>query len=335
MTWHPLRSKTAIPWLIALCGVVGGTVPAPQLLAQRAADQGGIDTVKVRENVYAFFGAGGNVTAHIGEDGVILVDAGAEAQADRLIAAIKAVTPLPIRLIVNTSADPNHVGGNEKVALTGTRLNPDSFSEQEQATVLSHEAVLNRMSTPNAAGETPFPTGSWPTETFTSRYRSLYVNNEAVQVIRQLNAVTDGDVMVHFRRADVIATGNIIDLRQFPVIDAAVGGSIQGELEALNRLIDLTVPAMPLVYKEGRTLLVPGYGRVSDYSELVEYRDMVTTVRDNIQDLMKKGMSLEQVKAANPTAGYRGRYGSDTGSWTTDKFVEAIYNGLSGRTGKS
>jgi hypothetical protein len=132
--------------------------------------------------------------------------------------------------------------------------------------------------------------------------------------------------MVHFRRADVIATGDILDLRHFPVIDPVKGGSIQGELDALNRLLELTVPAMPLVTKPGRTLLVPGHGRVSDYAELVEYRDMVTIVRDIVQDLKSKGMTLAQVKAADPAKGYRGRYGNDKGAWTTDMFIEAIYN---------
>jgi glyoxylase-like metal-dependent hydrolase (beta-lactamase superfamily II) len=162
----------------------------------------------------------------------------------------------------------------------------------------------------------------------------MYLNDDAIQVIRQLGAHSDGDSIVFFRRADVIVTGDILDLRHFPVIDAAKGGSIQGELEALNRLLELTVPAMPLVLKEGRTLLVPGHGRISDYGELVEYRDMVTIIRDIIQDMIDKGMTLEQVKAANPTQGYRRRYGTDSGPWTTDMFVEAIYTGLKSRTGK-
>ena len=126
----------------------------------------------------------------------------------------------------------------------------------------------------------------------------------------------------------MIVTGDILDLRHFPVIDIARGGSIQGELAALNRLLDLTVPAMPLVLKPGRTLLVPGHGRVSDYAELVEYRDMLTTIKDNVEALIQKGMTLEQVKKANPTAGYRGRWGRESGPWTTDMFVEAVYTGL-------
>ena len=311
------RSRATLAWMIALSLVAAGPLYAQQL-----------DTIQIRDNVWVIFGAGGNVTVHVGEDGVMLVDSGSEAMADRTLAAVKAITHAPIRMIINTSADAEHVGGNDKVGLGGVAINPDNFSDEERATVLAHENVLQRLSAPKNRNEKPAPTGMWPTETFTSKLRSFYVNNEAVQVIRQLGAVTDGDVIVHFRRADVIATGDIVDLRRFPVIDPAKGGSIQGELEALNRLLDLTVPPMPLVLKAGRTLVVPGHGRVSDYGELVDYRDMVTTIRDIIQDMVTRGLTLEQVKAANPTAGYRKRYGSDSGVWTTDMFVESIYNGL-------
>ena len=291
---------------------------------QRPGESDAVETIQIRPNVYVIFSTGGNVTAHVGEDGVILVDSGATATAEKVLAAVKAISSLPIRLIVNTSADADHVGGNEILAAPGVAINPDGFSDDEQATVLAHENVLTRMS----ANETAFPVSMWPTETYTALHRSMYVNDDAVQVLRQTGAHSDGDSIVHFRRADVIATGDMIDLRHFPVIDPARGGSIQGELDALNRLLELTVPAMPLVLKPGRTLLVPGHGRISDYSELVEYRDMVTVIRDIIQDRISKGMTLQQVKASDPTKGYRGRYGRDTGPWTTDMFVEAIYNGL-------
>ena len=284
-----------------------GAIAAALIFAAVDARAQQLDTVQIRPNVWVIFGAGGNVTVHLGEDGVILVDSGSEAMAARTLAAVQAITRAPIRMIINTSADPEHVGGNDKVGAAGMPINPDNFTDEERATVLSHENVLQRMSAPKG-------------------------RDEAVQVIRQLGAVSDGDVIVHFRRADVIATGDIVDLRRFPVIDAAKGGSIQGELDALNRLLDLTVPPMPLVLKPGRTLVVPGHGRISDYGELVDYRDMVTTIKDIIEDMIKKGMTLEQVKAANPTAGYRKRYGSDTGAWTTDMFVEAIYNGVKGAT---
>ncbi len=335
MTSPLMRFTAARPWAVALVLVLGGGLTAHGLLAQqRAAGTPALETIQIRPNVYVIFGAGGNITVHVGDDGVILVDSGSAATADRVVEAVKAITPQPIRLILNTSADADHVGGNEVVSAAGMQLNPDSFSDAPQATILSHENVMLRMSAPSG-GEPAYDTGALPTETYTARHRSMYLNDDAVQMLRQLGAHSDGDSMVMFRRADVIATGDIIDLRQFPVIDPAKGGSIQGELEALNRLLELTVPAMPLVLKEGRTLLVPGHGRVSDYAELVEYQNMVTTIKDIIQAMVDKGMTLQQVKAANPTAGYRRRYGSDTGPWTTDMFVEAIYNGLKSPAGKS
>ena len=299
-----------------------GEGPAAAQTPGRVPSPSGPETIQVRENVYAIFGGGANITVHVGEDGLILVDSGSTAAAEQIVAAVKAISNQPIRLIINTSADPDHVGGNEVVGATGIRITSDPFA-YDHATVLSHENVLTRLS-----GDDTVPTEAWPTETFTSRVRSMYLNNDAVIVYRMTGAHTDGDIAVLFRKADVIATGDIIDLRSFPVIDTAKGGTIQGELDALNRLLELTVPAMPLVLKSGRTLLIPGHGRVSDYAELVEYRDMVTTIRDNIEALIKKGMTLEQVKAANPTAGYRARWGKESGPWTTDMFVEAVYNGL-------
>jgi glyoxylase-like metal-dependent hydrolase (beta-lactamase superfamily II) len=290
----------------------------------------GLETIQIRPNVHVIFGAGANVTVHAGEDGLVLVDSGSTDKAAALLEAVRAISTQPIRMIINTGADLDHVGGNAVVGAAGVGLTPDPFGAGNHATVLAHENVLLRLSAPTASGgESPVPTKMLPNDTFTSRFRSMYVNDEAVQVIRQTGAHSDADSMVLFRKADVMVTGDVVDLRQFPVIDTARGGSIQGELEALNRLLtELVVPNMPLVLKPGRTLVVPGHGYVSDYGELVEYRDMVTVIKDTVQALMEKGATLEQVKAANPTRGYRGRYGKDTGPWTTDMFVEAIYNGL-------
>ena len=326
-----------IPAIVLFAGGVlaaqRGAAPPPQ--RSPAPPAGGLETIQIRPNVYVIFGAGANITVHTGEDGVMLVDTGTEANADKVITAVRAINAGRIRMIFNTSADLEHVGGNDKVGAAGVPLNPDNFTGGElRATVVAHENVLQRLSFP-PKGEKALPADMLPTETFTSRYRSYYINDDAVQVIRQLGAVSDGDVMVHFRRADVIAVGDIIDLRHFPVIDPEKGGSIQGELEALNRLLDLTVPAMPLVVKAGRTLIVPGHGPIADYAEVVEYRDMVTTIKDIIEDQIKKGMTLQQVKAANPTAGYRKRWGAESGPWTTDMFVDAIYNGLKNPTRKT
>jgi glyoxylase-like metal-dependent hydrolase (beta-lactamase superfamily II) len=340
-----MRLAVASTSLIALVLVAGSDERARPVLAQQRA---ALETIQIRPNVFVIFGGGANVTAHVGEDGVLLVDSGSTATADAVLQAIKAISSQPIRLIINTSADTDHVGGNERLAKAGVRINPDAFSDQDQATVLAHENVLSRMSAPNdragsppgtparqGANESLFPVGAWPNETYTARIRSMYLNNDGVQVMRQVGAHSDGDSIVLFRRADVIATGDILDLRHFPVIDAENGGSIQGEIDALNHLLELTIPAMPLVLKDGRTLLVPGHGRLSDYGELVEYRDMVTVIRDLIEDMVDKGMTATQVKAANPAKGYRQRFGVESGPWTTDMFVDAIYSGVAGAKGKS
>jgi cyclase len=310
--------------------VIAGASHAPQELEAQArpAGSGALETIRIRPNVYVIFGAGGNIVMHVGEDGLILVDSGSAAMAAQVLAEVRKVTADPIRLIINTSADADHLGGNERIAGEGDTINPNAFNAGAQnAAVLAHENVLNRVSAPTGQ-QAPFPIGVWPTETYIARIKSMYLNNDGIQVMYQPAAHSDGDSIVLFRRADVIATGDIFDLRRFPVIDAATGGSIQGELDALNQLIDLAIPAVPLLHKEGRTYLVPGHGRISDQADLVEYRDMVTVIRDRIKSMVDKGLTLAQVKAANPTLGYRGRYGSDTGPWTTDMFVEAVYNGL-------
>jgi len=140
--------------------------------------------------------------------------------------------------------------------------------------------------------------------------------------------VTDGDSIVHFRRADVIVTGDVFTTTQYPPIDVANGGSVQGEINALNDILARTV------YQhegEGGTIVVPGHGYVSDEHEVVEYRDMVVIVRDRVQAMIRKGATLEQITAARPTADYDTRYGSTSGTWTTDRFVEAVYASLNRR----
>jgi glyoxylase-like metal-dependent hydrolase (beta-lactamase superfamily II) len=332
MTPNPRRIHGKPAALVAVLLALWAAQSAARVFAQQhpATSRNGLESLQIRPNVHVVFGAGGNVTVHVGEDGLVVVDTGSGERASSLLDAVKAISPLPIRLIINTSADLDHVGGNAVLGGAGIGLSPDPFGAGNHATVLAHENVLRRMSALGAnGGESPFPTRMLPNDTFTSRFRSMYVNDDAVQVIRQTGAHSDSDVMVLFRKADVIATGDVLDLQQFPVIDPSKGGGIDGELEALNRLLtEFVVPNMPMVLKSGRTLVVPGHGYVSDYGEVVEYRDMVTVIRDTIKELVDKGQTLEQVKAANPTSGYRGRYGKDSGPWTTDMFVEAIYSSV-------
>jgi len=179
--------------------------------------------------------------------------------------------------------------------------------------------VLARMSAPT--GRQPaMPFGAWPTETFFTADKDIFFNNEAIQLLHQPGSHTDGDVVVFFRRSDVVSAGDVFGTTGYPVIERARGGTIQGLLDGLNRIIDVTIPKDK---EEGGTYVIPGHGRLADEADVVEYRDMVTIVRDRIQDLIRRGQTLEQVKAARPTLDYDGRYGSP------DAFIEAIYRDLS------
>jgi cyclase len=273
-------------------------------------------------------GAGGNIGFQIGTDGVVVVDSGSASSADAVIAAIRKVTPQPIRYVINTSADADHVGGNAAVARAGQTLFTQtggaglaSNFSTGGASVLSVEQVLTRMS-----GKPPYPVDAWPTETFQQPRKYMYLNGEGIEILHQPAAHTDGDAMVFFRRSDVIVAGDILDTTRFPVIDIARGGSIHGEIAALQKLVDTAIPSVPIVSRDEGTLIVPGHGRICDQLDVVEYRDMVTIIRDRIRDLKKQGLSLEQVKAASPARGYTRRYGPDTA------FVEAVYRSMGEKT---
>jgi len=308
----------------------------PTSARQQASDD--LDLVQIRPNFYVIAGAGGNIVVQLGPQGAILVDSGRTDMSDKVLAAIKRLTPLPIRYIINTSMNPDHVGGNDKLARAGLSILPgavaagaglddDLVSNSGRASVLAHENVLTRMTL--ASGSEAVPFALYPTKTFNYRLYSMYLNGEGIQALHMPAAHTDGDLVVFFRRGDVIATGDIIDTTRWPVIDTKRGGTVQGELDALNRLMDLAILNLPLQWTPDRTLLVPGHGFVYDKLDLLEYRDAVTVVRDRVKDLIEQGKTLAQVKAANPTLGYRSQYGADSGEWTTDMFVETMFNELS------
>jgi glyoxylase-like metal-dependent hydrolase (beta-lactamase superfamily II) len=328
--------RRTVSWLLAVAVIFIGGRSHRAVAQQEVVND--LEVVQLRPNFYVIAGAGGNILVQVGPEGVILVDSGSSEMADKVLATIRRITPLPIRYIINTGMDSDHVGGNEKLAragltilagavAAGAGLTDDLITNSGGASVLAHENVLTRMSA-LAGGQSEVPFALWPTKTFAYRLYSMYLNGEGIQVIHQPAAHTDGDTIVFFRRGDVIATGDIIDTTRFPVIDVKRGGSVQGELDALNRLMDLSIHNLPLQWYSDRTFLVPGHGRVYDKLDLLEYRDAITVVRDRIQALIKEGKTLDQVKAANPTLGYRSQYGTDSGPWTTDMFVEVVYNEL-------
>lgn len=301
-------------------------------------DNGGIDVVQVRQNFYMIAGAGGNIGVQIGSDGVVLVDTGTAEASDKVLAAIKKLTPLPTRYIINTGADADHVAGNANLAKVGQTIftnaignanMANSMTNGGAASILAHDSILRRMSAPTGK-KSEFPVEAWPTEAFFQKRKYLRMNGEGIEILYQPGAHTDADSFVFFRASDVVMAGDVLDTTRFPIIDVTKGGSIQGEIEALNKLIALAIPALPFIYQGGGTYVIPGHGRLCEQLDVVNYRDMVVVVRDVVAALIKRGMTLDQIKAAAPAKPYETQYGKQPGA--TNAFVESIYKSLTAPT---
>ena len=278
----------------------------------------------VVDNIYLITGAGGNVTVSVGESGILVVDSGSPEMSDALLAAIREISDETIRYVVNTSALAEHTGGNATIRLAGDTFTGGNATVvggvDVGAAIVAHENTLLRLTQ-----LTSLPFDALPTETFFAPKLDLYFNAEPVELMYQPNAVDDTNLIVHFRRSDVISTGDIFRLDSYPVIDLESGGSIDGIIAALNGLVDLAVSD---TLAEGGTLIIPGHGRICDEADLVRYRDMVTIIRDRIRTLVGRGRTLDEIKAARPTLDYDSRFGSTAGPWTTDLFIEAVYRSL-------
>jgi cyclase len=286
-----------------------------------------IQSWQIRERVYMLVGRGANTTVHVGSDGVLIVDPQTSAASAQVLAAIRRLSDRPVRFIVNTTGDADHIGGNEAIAKSGQTLaggntRPATVTGTGGAPIFAHENLLNRLST----GETAV--NALPTDTYFVKQKDLFVNGEAVQLLHVKAAHTDGDTMVFFRRSDVISTGDVFTPDRYPMIDLARGGSIEGLLAGINYILELAVPDFN---EEGGTMIVPGHGRLCDESDVSDYRDMVTIVRDRVLDMVQKKMTLDQVRAAKPTRDYDGVY-SQPGN-NGDTFVEAIYRSLTAQAG--
>lgn len=334
--------RVLIPGLITLALAAGLASSSPSA-QQPAPAASRLEVLPVAGNVYLFAGTGANVVVQAAEEGALVVDTSTEAVSDELIAEVRKLTSKPIRYVINTNADPDHIGGNARFSAAGLNFatpvpnlagvgaarggggrGGGNGLRPSGAQIYAHEGVLQRLSAPSGQ-DAPVPVALWPTDTFFTLKKTLSFNNEAIELLHQPSAHTDGDIIVWFRRSDVIAAGDVYTPDRFPMFDLERGGSVQGIIDALNRIIDITVPRFN---QQGGTMVVPGHGRISNESDVVEYRDMATIVRDRVRTMIEQGMTLDQVKAANPVLDYEGVYGRNT-TWTKDMFLEAMYRDLS------
>jgi cyclase len=298
----------------------------------------GMEVLRVQADVYMIAGAGANAVVQAGPQGIFLVDTGAPNRSADLLAAIKTISDGVIRYIVNTTPDVASYGGNDDIARAGwspTVALPDLTGEGGRRTpppadprtllamVIAHEGMLNRLSA--SAGEsTVAPFVLWPTNTFFTAKKSMSFNHEGIELRHAPAAHTDGDLVVFFRKSDVVAAGPLVDTTGYPRFDPARGGSMRGMLAGLNEIIDISIAEFN---QQGGTRIVPGRGRVMNETDVADYRDMATIVRDRVQTGVDKKMTLAQVKALRPTLDYDGLYSRP--DWSGEMFVEAIYKELS------
>ncbi len=323
------RLKPALYVLVA--GLAGAHLGAQQATAPPSATPG-LSTFHVQGNVWMISGAGGNITVQVSDataagpgagEGILLVDTGRKDMSAAVRAALDRISSKRVEYIINTSFDPEHAGGNELFAVPrmdflwtpGTLTGPG-------VKVLGHEKVLARMSAGAADGRPVYPSSAWPAYTYSSPQRKISFNDEAVVIMHEPAARTDGDSVVLFRGSDVISAGDLFLTTTYPTISPAEGGSAAGIIAGLNHLLDLMVPRYN---QEGGTYVIPGHGRVGDQHDVLEFRDMLSIVRDRIRYAAGKGMTLAQIRMMRPTLDYDARWGSTSGPWTTDMFIDAVY----------
>lgn len=296
--------------------VVSAALALTALCGDARAQQQPIETFHVQGNVYMIVGAAANVAVQIGEEGILVVDTGGAATREQVLTAIRQLSDKPIRWIVNTAGDLDHTGGNETISQAGLTVNGNP------AGIIAHENVLARMTAEDR------PVTEMPLNTFFESQRDFNFNGEAVFIYHVPGARSDGNVFVYFRGSDVLVAGDLFMTTQYPVIDLAAGGGIDGFIVGMNAMLDIAVPKY---LQEGGTYVIPGHGRVGDEADLLEYRDMVQIIRDRIHNSLEQGMTLAQVQAAKPALDYDPRYGD--GPWNTTLFVEAAYRDLQQKVG--
>ncbi|HYR92311.1 MAG TPA: MBL fold metallo-hydrolase [Terriglobia bacterium] len=345
--------------LAAIAVILLASFAQTHIGAQQPRPGGDIRILPLRGNIFMLVGGGANIVASVGRDGVLLVDTGAAEMSEKVVAAIRELSrqvtsspmpqqscigivhcawwdgsrflgttasppaPRPIAGIINTSFDPDHMGGNAAIVKAGS-----SFGARigEGAWVIAHENAPAHV-----PASSPLPQAALPTETYLGTDKKLnFFNGEGVVIWHRPASHTDGDSVVQFRGSEVLAVGDIVNMAGYPVIDTAKGGSVQGIVDSLNWILDMAIVEHMM---EGGTLIVPGHGRVTDSADIAYYRDMMTIVRDRVQEMIKRGMTLPQIKAARLTRDYDPRFARNP-SWTPDMFVEAVYRSLTSKAAK-
>jgi glyoxylase-like metal-dependent hydrolase (beta-lactamase superfamily II) len=312
--------------LVFACAVSGA-------FAQQEHGPGELHVQHVQGRVYMLSGAGGNVTVQVGDEVLAIVDTGTAAMSDKVLNAIQGISNKPIAFIVNTSGDEDHTGGNSVISRAGSKELSGAAGDRtidiagqarEGAAIIAYINVLNRMIEPGGK-RAAIPKADWPTDTYDTNNWKIF-NDEAIVIYHVAAAHTDGDSFIFFRRSDVVSAGELFVPSRFPIIDEEKGGNIDGIIDSLTTLIDDVL--VPRENEEGGTIVIPGRGRLCDRTDVTNYRDMLVIVRARIADLVKKGKTLREVEKAKPTFGYDGLYGADSGPWTTDMFIEAVYRNL-------
>jgi glyoxylase-like metal-dependent hydrolase (beta-lactamase superfamily II) len=266
---------------------------------------------QLRPGLHLLSGAGGNVAVWHGPDGTLLVDDGIALQTPQLLAAVEKIAPGPVRVVISTHWHPDHTGGNEQLGESGSLL-------------VAHDNVRARMSEPQAVAgddlEVPAaPAGALPVVTFDDAL-TLHLNGDRLAALHVESAHTDGDVLLWWEDANVVHVGDVYDSGTYPFIDLGSGGTLAGFVAALETVLSRA---------DSRTIIIPGHGPVSNRAELAAYRDMVVATGRRVRELIDEGKSLDEVRAARPTAAYDAVYGQ--GSMTADRFVGILYEDLAGR----
>ena len=277
--------------LLALVSILFLSLPAT---AQR--DLSGVDIVAnhVAGSFYYLQGAGGNIGLSIGEDGVVMIDDQFAPLTDKILGAIRELNDGEIRFVINTHVHPDHTGGNENLGNMGILI-------------LARDEVRVRLSASQ-------PKEALPVLTYSDAI-TIHLNGEEVYAFPVAPAHTDGDTFIHFKNSDVIHAGDVFRTTAFPVIDTNNGGTLDGTLEALGTLVGKAGPD---------TKIVPGHGEVSSRTDVMGFRDMILDVKSKVVSMVERGLSYEEVAAANPTSAYNGRYGDQ------ERFLRAVYSELGG-----